>query len=36
MTRQAEGLMRRAEALVFAGALLIAAIAYVVSWLRGQ
>jgi hypothetical protein len=36
MSKRAEGWMRRAEAVAIAGALLIAAIAYVASWLRGQ
>ena len=33
--KRAEGWMRRAEAIVIAAAILLAAIAYGVAWLRG-
>jgi hypothetical protein len=36
MSRRGEGWMRRAEAIVIAAALLLAAIAYAWSWLRGN
>jgi hypothetical protein len=35
MSKRAEGRMRRAEAIIIAAVLLVAAIAYAWSWLRG-